>query len=80
MDRAQHPAPRELLPSRLSCCTCWLSSHVCLQELSDQQLKQMLLAYMVLIMKGRAMKQDDLDTACEVCASVRRLAGAASTA
>lgn len=39
---------------------------LCLQELSDQQLKQMLLAYMVLIMKGRAMKQEDLDNACEV--------------
>jgi hypothetical protein len=38
----------------------------CLQELSDQQLKQMLLAYMMLIMKGRSMKMDDLDTACEV--------------
>lgn len=36
------------------------------QELSDQQLKQMLLAYMMLIMKGRAMLEDDLDTACEV--------------
>lgn len=36
------------------------------QELSDQQLKQMLLAYMMLIMKGRAMLQQDLDDACEV--------------
>lgn len=35
------------------------------QELSDQQLKQMLLAYMVLIMKGRAMLPRDLDNACE---------------
>jgi hypothetical protein len=37
------------------------------QELSDQQLKQMLLAYMMLIMKARSMKEDDLDAACEVC-------------
>lgn len=37
-----------------------------LQELSDQQLKQMLLAYMVLIMKGRPMLEQDLDDACEV--------------
>lgn len=37
-----------------------------IQELSDQQLKQMLLAYMMLIMKGRAMLQQDLDDACEV--------------
>lgn len=45
------------------CCVAFLSS---LQELSDQQLKQMLLAYMVLIMKGRAMQLQDLDNACEV--------------
>jgi hypothetical protein len=36
------------------------------QELSDQQLKQMLLAYMMLIMKGRAMLKQDLDDAIEV--------------
>lgn len=35
------------------------------EELSDQQLKQMLLAYMVLIMKGRPMLEQDLDDACE---------------
>jgi hypothetical protein len=45
------------------CCAVFL---LFLQELSDQQLKQMLLAYMVLIMKGRAMKLEDLDNACEV--------------
>jgi hypothetical protein len=36
------------------------------QELADQQLKQMLLAYMVLIMKERPMLHQDLDDACEV--------------
>lgn len=48
------------------CCMLCHAVVVCLQELSDQQLKQMLLAYMMLIMKGRSMKMDDLDTACEV--------------
>lgn len=40
-------------------CTCHL------QEMADQQLKQMLLAYMLLIIKERALLQDDLDNACE---------------
>lgn len=33
--------------------------------MGDQQLKQMLLAYMLLIIKDRALLQDDLDNACE---------------
>lgn len=46
------------------------------QELSDQQLKQMLLAYMVLIMKERPMLHQDLDDACEVrlCYVTRHMA------
>lgn len=59
-----------LLDWQCYCAFPWSFADVCclcpLQELSDQQLKQMLLAYMVLIMKGRAMKQEDLDNACEV--------------
>ena len=35
------------------------------KDMADQQLKQMLLAYMVLIIKGRAMDEDALDDACE---------------
>jgi hypothetical protein len=74
----------------LSCCRPSCSSCTCclllfpllfsLQELSDQQLKQMLLAYMVLIMKGRAMKKDDLDTACEVCVCEQLLIAVCSSA
>jgi hypothetical protein len=36
-----------------------------LQEMADQQLKQILLAYMLLIIKGRALLADDLDNVCE---------------
>lgn len=36
-----------------------------LQEMADQQLKQMLLAYMMLMIKGRPLLADDLDNACE---------------
>lgn len=44
----------------------WTARHVLhLQEMADQQLKQMLLAYMLLVIKDRALLQDDLDNACE---------------
>lgn len=33
--------------------------------MADQQLKQMLLAYMLLIIKDRALLHEDLDNACE---------------
>jgi hypothetical protein len=33
--------------------------------MADQQLKQMLMAYMMLVMKGRPLLHDDLDNCCE---------------
>eukprot|EP00882_Tetradesmus_deserticola_P019247 GHRQ01020705.1.p1 GENE.GHRQ01020705.1~~GHRQ01020705.1.p1 ORF type:complete len:355 (+),score=176.40 GHRQ01020705.1:581-1645(+) len=38
---------------------------VIMEEMADQQLKQMLLAYMLLLMKGRPLLHADLDNACE---------------
>ncbi|KAF6257530.1 hypothetical protein COO60DRAFT_1701817 [Scenedesmus sp. NREL 46B-D3] len=38
---------------------------VIMEEMADQQLKQMLLAYMMLLMKGRPLLPADLDNCCE---------------
>ncbi|GBF88981.1 aminopeptidase [Raphidocelis subcapitata] len=36
-----------------------------MEEMADQQFKQMLLAYMLLLLKDRALKEDELDSLCE---------------
>lgn len=38
---------------------------VIMEEMADQQMKQMLLAYMMLMIKGRPLLADDLDNTCE---------------